>query len=194
MADGQTRFSGGRVVALLPDTVAKASMLQELSSDGLECVPVGSAYEAAAELISAPVLALVIDLRLFGPRHLRLLQIARQLSVEMLAVGGVPVGMSAEDLNGVQLLSRTEVQGALAKLAHSAAEHEGLAGWQPAAQASSPDRAAQYISDAGPVQSGKKPATPARPGPPSEGDGWQPPDLGSLLSPEELSSLLENEP
>ncbi|HUT58438.1 MAG TPA: hypothetical protein VNA25_11390 [Phycisphaerae bacterium] len=184
MADSPACSAGGRVVALLPDTAAKASMLQELSSDGLECVPVGSAYEAAAELISAPVLALVIDLRLFGPRHLRLLQIARQLSVELLAVGGIPIGLSAEDLNGVRLLARSEVQGALARLAGAAVEYEESAGPQPAEQDPSPDRTEQYVSDAGPVRSGKKPAMPAT----------QAPDPGSLLSAEELSALLENEP
>ena len=184
MADSPARSAGGRVVALLPDTAAKASMLQELGSDGLECVPVGSAYEAAAELISAPVAALVIDLRLFGPRHLRLLQIARELSVEMLAVGGIPVGLSAEDLNGVRLLARSEIHGALSRLAGPEVARGQSAGGPQAEQPATPEPTEQYVSDAGPARSGKKPATPAA----------QPPDPGSLLSPEELAALLENEP
>lgn len=78
-----------------------------------------SGYEAAAELLAARAEALVVDLRLLGGKHLRLLEIARTQGVEILAVGSLPIGMTAEDLSGVRLISRRDLGGALAALARS---------------------------------------------------------------------------
>lgn len=73
---------------------------------GLECVVVGSAYEAVAELLAAPTIALIIDLRLLPVGHLRLLEIARQLGMEMFGVGVLPASMTADELSGLRLVSR----------------------------------------------------------------------------------------
>src|ERR1035437_4260581 len=80
------------------------------------CVVVPCAYEAAAELLAAPTLALVIDLRALGRRHLRLLDIARQLGVEILASGPLPAGMNADELSGVRLVSTAGMAAELGRL------------------------------------------------------------------------------
>ncbi len=105
-----------RVVVLSPDAAGASQEAADLRDEGIEVVRVTTAYEAAAELIAAPAAALVVDLRLLGPRHLRLLTIARESQVEILAVGGLPPGMNSEDLSGVRLTSRADVAATLKKL------------------------------------------------------------------------------
>jgi hypothetical protein len=139
MTEARANNPGVRVVVLSADAPVRAA-LSNLSR-GVECVAVQSAYEAAAELVAgdanraaAPnwagpangdrshpaatgaVLALVVDLRLMSPRHLRLLQIARERDVELLAVGGIPSGLTPEDLSGVRLVARADLKAALEKL------------------------------------------------------------------------------
>ena len=77
---------------------------QQDQADCVECVHVGSAYEATAEVLAAPTEALVIDLRVIRPRHARLVEIARQLHVELFGVGRLPAGMTAGELSGVRLV------------------------------------------------------------------------------------------
>jgi hypothetical protein len=93
---------GPRVVALTLD----AALCAEAGGGVGRVVRVASPYEAAAELLAAPAAALLIDLRALPVRHLRLLEIARDLSVEVLAFGPLPAGMTSDDLSGVRLLSR----------------------------------------------------------------------------------------
>jgi hypothetical protein len=76
-----------------------------------------SAYEAAAELLAAPTAGLVIDLRAMNLRHLRLIQIARQMDVKLLAFGHLPPGMGSEELSGVCLVSRQDLPDALRRIA-----------------------------------------------------------------------------
>jgi hypothetical protein len=119
MVDGvDNRTPVPRVVRLSPEplTPVAAPVAAPPGGPAMECVTVGSPYEAAAELIAAPAAAIVIDLRLMGPRHLRLLQIARQRGVEILAVGGMPGGLSVEDLSGVRLIARADLPRALRRL------------------------------------------------------------------------------
>lgn len=125
MTESSTSNGGRRVIVLSPDAAADRRQLAQLEHAGIQCIRVATGYEAAAELIAAPSIALVIDLRLLGPRHLRLLQIARDLSVEMLAVGAVPPSMTPEDLSGLRLMSREALSGQL--LAVAAAAANGIA-------------------------------------------------------------------
>ena len=108
MENGRTFSGGGRVVVWSHDPTLLSS------ADGpelpVELVRVDSPYEAAAEVLSAPAVALVVDLRLLTPRHLRLLAVARRMEVEMLAVGALQMGMTADDLSGVRLTSRSELR------------------------------------------------------------------------------------
>jgi len=76
-----------------------------------------SGYEAAAELLAAPTTALVIDLRFLAGRHLKLLEVARDLGVAVFGVGSLPIGMTAEDLSGVRLVARRDLPQAVAALA-----------------------------------------------------------------------------
>ena len=98
-----------RVVILSHRAELARSVLKDLPTDRLECVRVCSPYEAAAELLAAPSLALLIDLRMMGLKHVRLIEIARQMKVRMLGVGPLPIGMSAEDFSGVKLLSHSDL-------------------------------------------------------------------------------------
>ena len=60
-----------------------------------QCVRAASGYEAAAEILSAPTAALVVDLRILNRGHIRLLEVARQMDTEVLAVGAVLVAAAA---------------------------------------------------------------------------------------------------
>lgn len=110
MADERARLSVPRVVILSPESLR--AVCADLAPT-VECVSVASPYEAAAEIIAEAAMAIVVDLRLMAPRHLRLLQIARERGAEVLAVGGIPAGLTAEDLSGVRLTARADLKAAL---------------------------------------------------------------------------------
>ena len=76
---------------------------------------VTSAYEAAARILSSPVLALVVDLRALGRRHYRLLDVARQRSCQVLICGQLDGGLSTADLNGAQLVSLGQLPSVLCR-------------------------------------------------------------------------------
>jgi hypothetical protein len=84
-------------------------------------VYVESGYEAAAEILAEPALALVIDLSCLTPPHRKLLRVAREAGVEVFGVGSLPAGMSAEDLSGVRLISTGDLPDLLARTAESPA-------------------------------------------------------------------------
>ncbi len=96
---------------------------------GAETVCVSGAYEAAAELLAAREshagrLALVIDLGLLWPRHLGLLQVARNLRAEMLAFGTAVAGLDAEQLAGLRLVSRASLAEALVQFVDGQGQSE----------------------------------------------------------------------
>ncbi|MBN1553129.1 MAG: hypothetical protein JXA11_00165 [Phycisphaerae bacterium] len=70
-------------------------------------------YQAAAELLAAPAVAILIDLPCLTPPHRKLLQVARELGVEILGVGAFPVGFSADDLSGMRLISMDDLPSVL---------------------------------------------------------------------------------
>ncbi len=111
MDDRADNLSGGaRIIAWSQDS----SLTWSAGGPGVGAiVRVASGYEAAAELLAAPAAALVVDLRLLGGKHLGLLEIARSLAVEVLAVGALPIGMTADDLSGVRLIARCDLADAL---------------------------------------------------------------------------------
>ena len=153
MSDGRTTSGGGRVVVWSHDpTLAAAG--DNGQTAGLQFISVGSAFETTAELLAAPAVALVIDLRLLSPRHLRLVQIARDLRLEMLAVGSLPAAMTAEDLSGIRLVSRVD----LPTLLRTAAQSPPRAAATPTAQQSDAAEAPRAVRLA---PAGKKPPEPA---------------------------------
>ena len=95
----------GRAVILSGDR----SLAESCRASRLECVVVGSAYEAAAELLAAPTVAMIVDLKLLTARHVRLLEIARQMGMEMLGVGTLCSAMAADQLSGLRLVSRADL-------------------------------------------------------------------------------------
>ena len=86
----------------------------------VDFVRVGGGYEAAAELLAAPAMALLIDLPCLAPRHRKLLHVAREVGAEVLGVGGFPPGLSAGDLSGMRLISLDDLPDVLRAIAQRA--------------------------------------------------------------------------
>ena len=216
MADKQAGNTDPRAVVLWPQGAPRSSVAG--GAGGLELVFVPSPYEAAAELIAAPALALVMDLRLMGQRHLRLLRIARERRVELLAVGAVPAGLTAEDLSGTRLIARADLKAAMEGLLNDRqgryvpSEEESQPAAPPEAEGPSPaaSRIASPTKAHSPEVPSPEPASPqaASPSagasgefisstaPPAPESPSQPPagSLRSLLTADELAALLEDKP
>lgn len=71
-------------------------------------------YEAAAMMLSCQCVALVVELSMVSPKHMRLLEIARQTHVEVLGVGSLPQWANAEMLSGVRLTAWSQLPAAIA--------------------------------------------------------------------------------
>ncbi len=175
MEDQSASVGELRVVILSRSAELSGVARKGLCAESLRCIRVASAYEAAAELLAAPAVAMIVDLRLITGEHVRLIELAREMEVAILAVGALPVGMNADDLSGVRLTSREHLPEALGEIVQAAAspvtppESSAPPGLQTA------PREAVALTPAKPAD---RPKTP--------------PD--ELLTPEELSALLENEP
>lgn len=74
---------------------------------------VGSGYEAAAELLSGPVSALLVDLGMLQAEHASLLKLAAGLDVPVVAFGTLSAAFDGEALAGVRLVGAEEVPEAL---------------------------------------------------------------------------------
>ena len=165
--------------------------------DSLQLVQVSSAYEAAAEVLCAPSLALVIELGALTRRHLGLLEVARGLDLEMIGVGALPAGMSAADLSGVRLVAAEALGESLRRLV----EDDAPAGAPEAIVASAPPEApaAQPVRLApAKVPDEQRPDRPPRAGwqsesgPPVRKDAAE--TAPPLLTPDEIRALLEDQP
>ncbi|NLW86069.1 MAG: hypothetical protein GXY38_04280 [Planctomycetes bacterium] len=184
----------GRVVVLSSDALAGADSWSDLGPVAC-CVRVSSAYEAVAELLAGPVSALVADLRLLGPRHLRLLDIARSNHVRIFGVGAIPPGLTVEDLNGVLLVSRAALPAALAGVVKPAVQAPAPS--QPEPPAPQPQEP-QPKPQAGPAKPAAVPAhrRPLEPKPQPAGqqqDQYASENTRNLLSADELAALLGDE-
>lgn len=220
MEGSKASGNGVRVVILSRGFPAVGLRPEDLRAAGLRCVRVSSAYEAAAELLAEPSAALVIELGLLHGPHTRLLEIARDLDVEMLALGTLAAGASADDLSGLRLLSRSEVPAVLRKLglapapiAEQPETPSGPSDVEPhpaklvpkhPARKASPEHAKRTIATA-PQASTSPPSVPrARGLGPADAGQVRAPSTGELpsgenaaprdlLTPEELSALLEDD-
>ncbi|MCJ7543217.1 MAG: hypothetical protein MUP47_01420 [Phycisphaerae bacterium] len=146
--------------------------------EGLEpapgCIPTASAYEAAAELLAGPAAALVVDLRVLRPSHVRLIEIARKAGAELLGVGPLPAWASSDQLRGMRLVSQGQLVESLRAAAGAPAPSRPAAQPRPAPRPKGPqppDQGGTYKADG---------AAPKAPG--AEGE--------PLLTAEELSALL----
>lgn len=172
-----------------------SARLGELKVPGVECVRVASAYEAAAEILAASTGVLVVDLRLVRGGHLRLLEIARRMNVEVLAVGTVPPDLTSEDLSGVRMMARADLPEAMQRLAKPPASKpvEQLA--RGSTEDFDEEDVADLLDDVPAVEN-------VEAQPDNQEAKAADKDLKSgeakrpleLLSPEELAALLEDEP
>ena len=165
-----------------------------MRAGGIDLIRVGSAYEAVAEMLCEPAAGFVIDLRLLGTGGLGSLEIARQRGVEMLATGMVPSGLTAEDLSGVRLLARRDLPVAVRDLAAlpvlpPVESPEGTYVPEPLA-VSSPRRTEPPVVSPDPV--GIEPLV-VSPVEPPERAPDKPGAAQSILTPEELTALLESD-
>jgi len=194
-----------RVVILSREGAAITSMLADVQPRP-RCSVVATAYEAAAELLARPAAAIVIDMRAISRRHIRLLVIARQLEVEMLALGAIPLGMTSDDLSGARLVAMRDLSSAVQRLSAppeapvvplEAVEPVQLTPAKKPAKSKPARRAAQ--ADATMETSGRQrkkkrsrsSSKSKKSSPKADADDNVTP-LASLLSPEELSALLDD--
>jgi hypothetical protein len=126
-----------RRVVILSSAPAPLSAPGEGALEGpgpvLEYVRPASAYEAAAELLAGPAEALVIDLRLLRPCHVRLIEIAGQVGAKVLGVGSLPAWATNGRLGGLRRVDPKELAQVLGTLAGDQAARA-----QPTAPAGAP--------------------------------------------------------
>jgi hypothetical protein len=164
-------------------------------------VRVTSPYEAAAELLAEPPIAVVIDLRCLTPGDLPLIEMTRQRSLEVLAVGSVPAGMTTTDLSGVRLSTRDHLSALLDGLAVSSPSGGQVPVSSQAVGGESPELSSLARSIREASRAGRKAAPP-----PAEQKAKakakvktkatnEPPDDSpdELLTSAELAALLEDE-
>ncbi len=92
--------------------VGPAGTLPELS-DSVEVLGTTSGYEAAAELLSGPSSALLVDLGRITAPHVPLLALAGRLKVPIVAFGTVSASLPASTFAAVRLVSAERVGEAL---------------------------------------------------------------------------------
>jgi len=194
MATEGTFSTAPRVVILSRDLTLARTELEELCSRGMQCLRWSSAYEAAAELLSGTVDALVLDLRMLTGRNTRVLQIARQRHVEVLAVGMLPASVSTENLSGVRLAGMRDLPEILQQIGTYVPAASPAAPQPPAPEPAEAPEAIQETVEEPPAEAPLEPETPpAEPPAPQDEAGDDVEDLHGILTPEELSALLENE-
>jgi len=155
-----------------------------------QCVRVVTAYEAAAEILAAPTAALVIDLRMLTPRHVRLVALARRMEVEMLGFGPLPRNLSSDDLSGVRLVSREQLPAVLRQLTQASEPRAAVAVGEAPSEAPPPavataPAAAERPDEGSPAEGRYIPAEPEAPR--SRGRARD------ILTPEEIAALLEEQ-
>ncbi len=182
MDAGRTSSLRRRVVVLVRNGALADLGLEESELSQLECVCVAGAYEVAAEVLAAPTDAVVLDMSLLTSAQVGLLEVVRTMDIPILAFGTLRSGLGAEQLREVRLISRDDLRQALSELvsverveAPSAAEAEDL----------TPQELGEYHVESAPASPVEKKDTVT----PKEA----PSIPADLLTPEELSALLEDE-
>ena len=191
-----------RVVALL----GPAGTSPELA-DSADAVRAGSGYEAAAELLSAPASALLVDLGRLSASHVPLLALAGKLEVPIVAFGTVSASLPGSALAAIRLVSAENAAEAVNEIlsAPGAAEPpEPAAAYAgPDARPGKPDRAPAKLTPAKVADreaaQEESDAAPSRAEEPAQASPQQRPketptqaELDALLG--ELDALLEDNP
>ncbi len=201
MGDNTKSYRGRTVIILSRDAALARAARGENSTSQYHCLRVTSPYEAVAELLADPPLAMVIDLRCLTPGDLPLIEMARQRSLKVLAVGSVPLGITTTDLSGVCLSARGHLSALLGGLAASplsdGAPPVCSQAASESADLSSVARSIRKTSHAG-RKAAKAPDAARKiadaPAPKAKADDKPLPDSpDELLTREELTALLEDE-
>ena len=212
MNEPSPHLDGVRIVVFSRDP-SFADLTVPAASAGAQIALVPTALEALAEMLAEPAVALAVDLRAMEARHRRLLDVAAGCDIEILAVANTLPPLRAQDYCGARVLGRDQLSEALVELTNSAMIADRL-GRAPAA----PDQAQTRPSGIP-----QRPTQPPGQGPGNGSPGHYVPDVHEasltdspaedvletasqddqaipasdpvpeLLSPEELSALLEDE-
>jgi hypothetical protein len=191
MGDNAKSYLGRMIIILSRDASLARAAQGENPASQYDCLRVTSPYEAAAELLAEPPLAMVIDLRCLTPGDLPLIEVARRRGVEVLAVGSVPLGITTADLSGVRLAARGSLSVMLDGLAESPPSGGSVPVSSQPVASESPDLSA--AAPATPKAPHAAPKTADAPAPKAMADGEPLPESpDELLTSEELSALLED--
>lgn len=211
MGESTKSYRGRKVIVLSRDASFARTAQGEHSTSQYYCLRVTSPYEAAAELLIESPVAIVVDLRCLTPGDLPLIEMARQKSLEILAIGSTPLGVTTTDLSGVRLAAREHVAEMLAQLtltplldgstpeAVKSASGEGpelssLAQWIRKAPLGERNPAPVQTDVEAPKPADEPPKTPEpEPEPQPRAEDKPAVHPNDLLTREELAALLEDE-
>jgi|GEM_PF-2326411 len=195
MGDNTKSCRGRKIIILSRDAALEGAARGEDSMSPYQCLRVTSPYEAAAELLAEPPIAIVIDLRCLTPGDLPLIEMAYQRGLEVLAVGAVPLGITTTDLSGVRLSARGHLSALLEGLAQSLPydgqdgnSAQALTGESP--EPSSQARSIEHKAS----RTDRKAIQTFAPAPKAQANDKPPgKSPNELLTREELAALLEDE-
>ncbi len=188
--DNAKSYWGRKIIILSRDASLARAVGCEGSASQYRCVRVTSPYEAAAELLSEPPLAMVVDLRCLTPGDLPLIEMARQRGLEVLAVGSVPLGITTVDLSGVRLSSRDH----LSVLLETFSKSPPSVGRVPVSSQAVPGESPELSSLARSIRKASRTAPKAADAPAPTADNKPPIDSpDDLLTRAELAALPEDE-
>ena len=204
MAGSDTTSAPLRAVLLSRDPILGSRVLRPCA-DGWRAVRVDSGYEAAAEIIAAPVAVLLVDFRGLTGLHRGLLALARRVEVQMAAIAGEPPpDMTGDDLQGLRRIEVGDIPATLASARISPAGR--VAGADKSAGVALAE--APPASAAGQPEAPPAPARAAEPAPvPAQAEAPPAQDKrvalapksgkhqvpAGLLTPDELAFLMEDE-
>ncbi len=147
----------------------------------VELVEVNSAYEAAAELLRDAPAAMVVDLGRVTADHVRLLALAGERHVPVVAFGAVCTDLGGEELATARLVTRQRLGPALAEVLNLPPAGQASAS-SAEAEAGTPDEKGAKADDGSSAGKGAKTV----PGP----AGGQPARPPGTLTQAELDALL----
>jgi hypothetical protein len=172
------------VIVASPDEALARDLSARLGEQA-RVAAVSNGYEAAACLLAGGSPVLVVDLRLIRGPHTQLLALARRRRLAVLGVGALPTGLTADDLAGVTLASRADLeQFVRAAIGHSAPALAAVTPSPMSAPAQAPTAPIPAPADAESIQPASADADTAAPAAPGLADD-------TTLEDEALLSLLE---
>lgn len=117
-------------------------------------VRVASGYEAAAEILTSPVAALLVDVRAFGGLHQRLVKLAQRMEIPTFVIADYETDTARPGLEPLQRLELKDIPAALASISDEADEtaaETAAPQAQPMPAPSPAPEVGQYESEIGPA-------------------------------------------